>query len=302
MRNEPDTRPTGEPAHELDPIRAATIVLTGATTGIGRATALVLASEASHLILHGLEREHDIADLLRTVRTTMRPDTRLSYFRADYGDLAQVERLAKRIRSATDRIDVLINNAARPGPPARTVNAAGNEITFQTNYLAPVLLTSRLIDLIGDGRRGRIVNVASATHLSATLLLDDLVLAHHPYSPSSAYAHSKLALVTYSCWLAAHRPRRSLEVVSVHPGVISTRLLHTMFSVDGDPPEHAAANLRYVASRRADNGTYYDERNPTPPNPQARDRARQDRLHDLTVRTLHLSPRSTVTNERRLSP
>jgi NAD(P)-dependent dehydrogenase (short-subunit alcohol dehydrogenase family) len=291
-----DRRPVDAP----DDNHNATIVLTGATTGIGRATALSLAERAGHLILHGLERQDDVADLLGAVRTTMRPDTRLSYLRADYSDLADVERLARQIRAATGRIDILINNAARPGPPTRTVSGAGHEITLQTNYLAPVLLTSRLIDLIGDGRRGRIINVASATHLSATLLLGDLNLAHHPYSPSTAYAHSKLALVTYSCWLALHRPSPSLDVISMHPGVISTRLLHAMFSVAGDRPEHAAANIRYVASRHDDNGTYYDERNPVPPNPQAADRALQDRLHDVTFRALHLSPPARVTSERQL--
>ncbi|GII54322.1 retinol dehydrogenase [Planotetraspora thailandica] len=265
----------------------ATVVLTGATTGIGRATALSIADRAGHLILHGLEQEHEIADVLDAVRAAMRPDARLTYFAADYGDLADVTRLAVRIREATERIDILINNAARPGPPTRTISRAGNEITFQTNYLAPVLLTTRLIDLIGDGSRGRIVNVASATHLSATLFLDDLDLARHAYSPSTAYAHSKLALVAYSCWLAAHRPSRSIDVVSMHPGVIATRLLHAMFSIAGDRPEHAAANIRYVAMRRDDNGVYYDERTPEPPNPQASDEATQDRLHDITLRALH---------------
>jgi NAD(P)-dependent dehydrogenase (short-subunit alcohol dehydrogenase family) len=117
-------------------------------------------------------------------------------------------------------------------------------------------------------------------------ITDTLSLAHDPYSPSTAYAHSKLALVTYSCWLAAHRPSPSLDVVSMHPGVISTRLLHAMFSIAGDRLQYAAANIRYVASRRGDNGTYYDERTPQPPNPQASDPAIQNRLHDITSRTL----------------
>jgi NAD(P)-dependent dehydrogenase (short-subunit alcohol dehydrogenase family) len=273
-----------------DPAHDPTVVLTGATSGIGRATALVLADRAGHLILHGLEDEHEVTDLLRTVRDWMRPGTRLDYIPANYHHLADVERLARRVRAATDRIDLLVNNAARPGPPTRTLGDAGHEITFQTNYLAPVLLTSRLTDLIGAARRGRIVNIASATHLSAALLLDDLSLARHPYSPSTAYAHSKLALVTYSCWLAAHRPSRSLEVVSMHPGVISTPLLHAMFSVTGDRPERAAANIAFVASRRDDNGTYYDERVPASPNPQATDQAQQERLHELTLKALHLAP------------
>lgn len=260
----------------------ATIVLTGATTGIGRATALTLAPTAGRLILHGLERDEDVADLLRTVNAAMRPHTHLDYFQADYLDFAGVERLARRIRETADRIDLLINNAARPGPPTRTVDDTGTEVTFRVNLLAPVLLTDRLLDMIA----GRIVNVASATHLSATLHLDDLNLTRHPYSPSTAYAHSKLALVTYSLWLAAHRPSRTLDVVSMHPGVISTRLLHAMFTIGGDPPEHAAANIRYVASRRTDNGTYYDERTPASPNPQATDRAIQDRLHERVLRML----------------
>ncbi|MEV1333910.1 SDR family NAD(P)-dependent oxidoreductase [Micromonospora costi] len=260
--------------------------MTGATSGIGRATALALAGTAGHLVLHGPEPEHDVRELLAAVRAALRPGTPLTYVAADYGDLAAVTGLARQIRAGTDRIDLLVNNAARPGPATRTIGDDGNEVTLQTNYPAPVLLTTGLLDLIGRDAPGRIVNVASATHLSATLYLDDPGLARHPYSPSTAYAHSKLALVTYSCWLAAHRPRPSLDVVSVHPGVISTRLLHAMFSIGGERPEQAAATIRYVAARRDDNGTYYDERRPAPPNPQASDPATQDRLHDLTARLL----------------
>jgi NAD(P)-dependent dehydrogenase (short-subunit alcohol dehydrogenase family) len=291
------TSPTVGRAEELDAIREATIVLTGATTGIGRATALAIADRPGKLILHGLEPEHDVADLLAMVRAAMHPEAQLRYFAADYGELANVTRLARDIRAATDRVDILINNAARPGPPTHSVSGAGHEVTLQTNYLAPVVLTTALIDLIGKRPPGRIVNVASATHHSATLRLDDLNLAHQRYSPSTAYAHSKLALVTYSCWLAAHRPRSSVEVVSMHPGIISTRLLHAMFSIAGDRPEDAAANIRSVASRRGDNGTYYDQRTPEPPNPQASDPAIQNRLHELTSRILRDQLSSWTANQ-----
>jgi NAD(P)-dependent dehydrogenase (short-subunit alcohol dehydrogenase family) len=81
----------------------------------------------------------------------------------------------------------------------------GNEITLQTNYLAAVALTESALDLMRQPRPSRIVNVASATHLSATLHLDDLNLERHPYSPVIAYSQSKLALVTYTCWLAERR-------------------------------------------------------------------------------------------------
>ncbi|BCB80838.1 SDR family NAD(P)-dependent oxidoreductase [Phytohabitans flavus] len=254
--------------------------MTGATTGIGRATALALTGRASHLILHGLEPEAQVGELLGAVRAALPSEATLSYFAADFSELVEAERLVSDIRGVTDRVDLLINNAARPGPPTRTVTDTGYEITFQTNYLAPVVLTSGLLDLITDGR---ILNIASATHLSATLHLDDLTLARHGYSPSTAYAHSKLALVTYSCWLATHRPNPAIDVVSQHPGIIATRLLHAMFAVGGDRPEHAAANIAHVASLRDDNGTYYDERRPAPPNPEATEPATQDRLHAATV-------------------
>jgi NAD(P)-dependent dehydrogenase (short-subunit alcohol dehydrogenase family) len=261
-------------------------VLTGATSGIGQATALAIADRADHLILQGLEPERKVGDLLHTVRTAMRPGATLSYLTADFGDLDEVTGLVRMVRRATDRIDLLINNAARPGPPTRTLTADGNEITFQTNYLAPVALTHGLLEPLGNGPRPRIVNVASATHLSATLRLDDLTFARHAYSPSTVYAHAKLALVTYSCRLAEHRPTATLDVVSMHPGVISTPLLHAMFSIPGDRPEHAAANVIHVASLRGDNGTYYDERTPAAPNAQATDRSAQDDLYEVTVRLL----------------
>jgi NAD(P)-dependent dehydrogenase (short-subunit alcohol dehydrogenase family) len=242
-------------------LSGATVVLTGATTGIGRATAVALAPRVRRLIVHGPDASTDVP-------------TDAAYLRADYGRLAEVVALARDVRSATDRVDLLVNNAARPGPPARTPSADGNEVTWQTNYLAPVALTTLL-----SGHVGRIVNVASATHLSASLHLD-------AYSPSGAYAHSKLALVTYTCWLADHLPPTATAAVSVHPGVIATDLLRAMFSIGGDRPERAAENLIDVATRDGDNGTYYDERTPAAPNPIALRRDAQERLHEQTVAAL----------------
>jgi NAD(P)-dependent dehydrogenase (short-subunit alcohol dehydrogenase family) len=260
-------------------LEGATVVLTGATTGIGRATAVALAPRARRLIVHGPQSPAEVAELMDQLRA----GGEVVYLLADYGELAAVERLAEGIRSATDRVDVLINNAARPGAPTRTLSRDGIELTLQTNYLAPVALTTALLDLMPSGR---IVNVASATHLSATLHLDDLELARHAYSPSTAYAHSKLALVTYTCWLAKNLPSASLEAVSMHPGVIATDLLHAMFSIGGDSVEYAAANLLEVVSLTGDNGTYYDERVPASPNPIAQNPETQTRLHQLTTNLL----------------
>lgn len=264
-------------------LRGATVVLTGATSGIGYASALVFAPLAGRLVLHGIEPAGQVADRLDAIRSRMRQGAELLYYAADFGVLAEVTRLASDLRAATDHIDLLINNAGRPGPATRTVTVDGNEATLQTNYLAPFLLTTKLAEVIGGSPYGRIVNIASATHLSATLELDDLNLARHRYSPTIAYARSKLALVAYSAWLAAHPPGPNVDVVSMHPGVIATPLLHAMFSIGGDPPERAAAAVVAVASRERDNGRYYDEEEPAAPNPLAADPLVQDRLHEATV-------------------
>jgi NAD(P)-dependent dehydrogenase (short-subunit alcohol dehydrogenase family) len=159
----------------------------------------------------------------------------------------------------------------------------GNELTLQVNYLAPVALTWLLAQRAE--RPQRVVNVASATHLSATLALDDLDLGQG-YSPVAAYARAKLAVVMHTCWLAEHPLQAGFEAVSIHPGVIATGLLHAMFGAGGARPERAAANIVEVAGRSGDRGTYYDETRPAEPNPAARDRDAQAELLDHTVERL----------------
>jgi NAD(P)-dependent dehydrogenase (short-subunit alcohol dehydrogenase family) len=256
-----------------------TVVLTGATSGIGRAAAIALAGRVDHLLLHGPERRGDklVGELIEAAG---QEPTRVQYLQADYSRLAEVRRLAADIASLVPQIDVLVNNAGRPGPPRREVTPDGHESTLQVNYLAPVLLTELLLSRPG---MRRVVNVASATHFGATLDRDDLELEHR-YAGPAAYARSKLALVTYTCWLASERA--DTEVVSMHPGVIATDLLHAMFSVRGDSPAAAAENIVVVMGRRDDSGAYYDERRRTPPNDRAGDRRAQHWLREWTEAAL----------------
>jgi NAD(P)-dependent dehydrogenase (short-subunit alcohol dehydrogenase family) len=269
------------------------VMLTGATDGIGLATARRLAPQVRHLVLHGPQPDEEVRQLSLDIRRVMREGTTLTYLRADYNELAQVRELAARVADTVERLDVLINNAGRAGPPQRTLSVDGNEATLQTNYLAPFLLTTMLRPMLGGGRRTRIVNVASATHQSAILELDDLNLARHEYSPVRAYAQSKLALVTYTCALAAQLEEGQCEAVSLHPGVITTRLLDSLFHMRGDSPAHAAANVFYVASTDEPvNGRYYDEQQPARPNPIALDARTQQTL--LRLSTQLTSPREST--------
>ena len=260
-------------------------LLTGATHGIGEATAHRLCSLVDVLVLHGPEPQADVAPLLDDLHRRS-PSTDIMYLSADYARLRDVDALAAAVGDRVGGLDLLINNAGRPGPPRRTLTGDGHEATFQTNYLAPVALTTALLPIVGQEAAGRIINVASATHYSARLSLDDLEL-EHDYSSVSAYAHSKLAVVTYTCWLARRLKAGRIEAASVHPGVIATELLHAMFGAGGDPVDRGARNILDVAQRPPGiNGIYFDEDEPAAPNPAALVVANQERLIDATAQAL----------------
>jgi NAD(P)-dependent dehydrogenase (short-subunit alcohol dehydrogenase family) len=261
--------------------RWSTALLTGATHGIGAATARRLCPLVDVLLLHGPEPEADVEPAVLELRRR-NPSTEISYLSADYGRLSDVEALIESVRERVGALDLLINNAGRPGPPRRTLTGDGHEITFQTNYLAPVALTTGLLEIVGQ----RVVNVASATHYAATLRLHDLEL-ERDYTGVSAYAHSKLAVVTYTCWLARQLASGPVDAVSLHPGVISTGLLHAMFGSGGDRVDRGARNIVHAAELpRGVNGTYFNEAEPARPNTDALDVVNQQRLRELTAHAL----------------
>ena len=268
-----------------EPERWPTALLTGATHGIGEATARTLCPLVDVLLLHGPESEGQVAGALDELRNR-NPATEVRYLSSDYGQLGDVQALISTIRGRVDRLHLLINNAGRPGPPNRTLSADGHEITFQTNYLALVALTTGLLDMLETSGRGRVINVASATHYSAELDLHDLEMEHR-YSGPSAYAHSKLAIVGYTCWLARQLESSAVEAASIHPGVISTALLHAMFGPGGDSVERGALNILSLVQRPVGvNGVYFDEDTPARPNPEALDISKQERLIDATAHAL----------------
>jgi NAD(P)-dependent dehydrogenase (short-subunit alcohol dehydrogenase family) len=262
--------------------RYRSALLTGATHGIGAATARRLAPLVDVLFLHGIEPEAAVAGMLGDLRGAS-PGTELIYVRADFDRLAELDGLVDAVARHGTGLGLLVNNAGRPGSPRRTLSADGHEATFQTNYLALVALTSALLGTLAGADRARIVNVSSRTHLSATLALDDLELERE-YSPVAAYAHSKLAIVTYTCWLARQLESSAVEAASLHPGVISTELLHAMFGSGGAPAEVGAHSIVSLVQRPVGvNGEYFDEDRPAEPNPDALVTENQDRLVAATT-------------------
>ncbi|WP_275003516.1 SDR family NAD(P)-dependent oxidoreductase [Promicromonospora iranensis] len=257
-------------------IEGRTVVLTGATSGIGAAAACRLAQEADLLVVQGPEPETDVAPLLRELRAAGR--ARVEYVSADFASFAEVRKAARQVLGTAEGIDVLINNAGVPGSMGRQLTADGNERTIQVNYLALALWSDLLVPGMNDG--GRIVNVGSTTHRMTSLALDDINL-RRGYDPVRAYAQSKLAIVTYSAWLAGRLPR-GISVVAISPGVISTGLLHAMFGGGGAPVAHGAQRIREAVLADVPSGTYIDDGDVVAASDDALDTTTQDRLAELT--------------------
>jgi len=194
-----------------------TILITGATDGLGQALAHRLTTDGATVVLHGRDQEKldRTAAELRDIRGAGRTQT----LRADLADLAQVRRLAAEARQATDRLDVLVSNAGIGGgePDGRTrrTSADGYELRFAVNYLAGFLLTLELLPLLRASAPARIVHVASIGQ--HPLDFADLMLTRGYTAPAPTARASSRRSCPGSNWLAASRPPRSRSTACTPP-------------------------------------------------------------------------------------
>lgn len=219
-----------------------TILVTGATDGIGLATARELARQGHEVVLHGRneERVGRACDAIRTVV----PDASLLTACADLGDLAAVARMAQELAARLPRLDVLINNAG-VYMTNRTISRDGFEMTLAVNHLAHFLLTNLLLPLLKKSAAPRVVTVSSMVHTSGRIEFDNMN-SEQNFNGYHAYANSKLANALFANELARREPW--LTSNSLHPGVIGTKLLHAAFSMQGDTVTDGARTSVYLAT------------------------------------------------------
>lgn len=198
------------------------MIVTGATNGIGRVTAHVLAQTGATVVLVGRSQE-------RLARTTdeIRVDTphaRLDTICADLSTQAEVIAVADTIKSRYDRIDVLLNNAGA-FYTQRQISVDGIEMTWALNHMAPFLLTNALLDLFRASAPARIITVSSMAHQAARMNFADIEGAVR-FSGWNAYAQSKLANILFTYELADRLQQTDITVNCLHPGFVATGFAH----------------------------------------------------------------------------
>jgi retinol dehydrogenase 14 len=199
------------------PMTGSTVLITGATSGIGMATAAGLAAMGADLAIVGRDRERT-EGAARELRTA--GSGHVDLFAADMSSQAEVRRLAGEVLGRLPRIDVLVNNVGGYWN-TRHVTADGLERTFALNHLAPFLLTALLLDRLRSSPRARVVNVASGAHSLGHIDFDDLQ-GERSYSGSRAYNQSKLANVLFTYELARRLQGSTVTANALHPGVVRT--------------------------------------------------------------------------------
>ena len=257
------------------------IVLTGATSGLGRAVAHTLASRPGRLILHGRN-----PDLLRELAADLSGmAAQIDVVQADLSDLAQVQQLAVDVAELTDQLDVLVHNAGvgKGATDTRQVSADDHELRLAVNHLAPFALTQRLLPLLEKGAPSRVVNVASGAQQPIDFADPQL---EHDYSGDRAYAQSKFAMVAAGFALAKTLLPEVVTVNSLHPATLMpTRMVHEGYGRTVDDLQtgvDAVINLIENPALADVTGQYFSIQQPATAHPATYDVPTQQRLWSLS--------------------
>jgi len=280
------------------PMTGRTVLVTGGTGGIGKATAIGLATKGAHLAITGRDRERT-EGAAREIRAA--GGGQVDVFVADLSSQSEVRRLADEVLESLSRIDVLVNNVGGYWK-TRHVTADGLERTFALNHLAPFLLTNLLLDRLKQSAPARVVTVSSAAQFMGRIDFDDLQ-GERAYSGTRAYSQSKLANVLFTYELARKLQATSVTANALHPGVVRTafgaedpggvqRLLTPFIRPFMKTPAQGAATSIHLASSpdlEQVTGKYFANSTPKRSAKRSYDEAAAERLWQVSAELVNLT-------------
>jgi NAD(P)-dependent dehydrogenase (short-subunit alcohol dehydrogenase family) len=276
----------------LSDLTGRVCVVTGATRGIGRATAEGLAALGASLVLLCRRAEDGAAVAASIIGSGGHPP---EIVLCDLSSQASIRSAADAIVRAHPRLQVLINNAGVL-LRSREVSVDGYEMQLAVNHLAYFLLTNLLLDALKAGAPARIVNVSSGAHQGGRIDFDALQ-SERRYDPIRVYSMTKLANILFTHELAGRLEGTRVTVNSVHPGVIATRLLEeylgvpaagaaTVRTFGGNPERGAETSIYLAASPEVEgiSGGYFVNRQESRSSPASYDEATARKLWDASAR------------------
>src|SRR6266849_7706258 len=274
------------------------VMITGANSGIGRATSLSLAKMGSTIVMVARNKERGEAARSEILKESQ--NNSVDLLLADLSSLESVRQLAAEFQKKYSTLQVLINNAGLFNQ-RRHVTTDGYEDTFATNYLAPFLLTNLQLDLLKASAPSRIINVSSVGHYSGHINFDDLNLEKE-YGGWKAYGQSQLPLVLLTHELAKKLRGTSVTVNAVHPGTVATNIWTRPFGPVGfitalpklfmASPEKGAETVVYLASSpdaRNLNGEYVEKLKVKKSSDESYDEEIAQRLWDVSAKLTRIS-------------
>jgi NAD(P)-dependent dehydrogenase (short-subunit alcohol dehydrogenase family) len=283
---------------ERRPMAGKTVLITGASGGIGRATAVGLATMGAHLAITGRDRGRTAgaADEIRAAG-----GGQVDVFVADLSDQGEVRRLAGEVLQRLSRIDVLINNVGGYWN-TRHVTADGLEYTLALNHLAAFLLTQLLLDRLTQSTPARVVTVSSNVQAQGRIDFDD-IQGMRSYSGARAYNQSKLANVLFTYELARRLPAESVTANALQPGVVSTSFgaedpatvqrvfIPFLRPLMKTPAQGAAMSIQLASAPDLDHvtGRYFANGKPKKSSPRSYDEAAAMRLWQVSADLVGLS-------------
>ncbi|MYS94419.1 MULTISPECIES: SDR family NAD(P)-dependent oxidoreductase [Streptomyces] len=260
----------------------STILITGATSGLGRYVAFELVRSGHVVLVHGRD-----ADRTERLAEELRTEGDAEGLVADLASLAQVRELAAHVGDAHPELDVLINNAGvGAGPPGsgRELSSDGHELRLAVNYLAPVVLTRALLPVLRANAPTRIVNVGSAGQ--EPLVVDDPEFIRG-YDGVSAYCRSKFALAAHTFALAEELDGTGVSVNVLHPATyMDTAMVREADVTPWNTVADGAAGVLALATRHLGSGRYYDGTSPARAHEAAYDPEVRKRLAAVTEQLL----------------
>jgi len=227
-------------------------IITGANSGIGKATAIDLAKMNATIVMmcrskeRGEEAQKEIIELTGNKKVDL--------FLCDLSSQESIRKFVSEFKSKYQKLHILINNAGVM-LSKRGVSVDGFEMNFAVNHLAPFLLTNLLLDALKNSAPSRIINVSSAAHRMAKMDFDDLQSEKMKYRLMKIYGASKLALMLFSYELSRRLEGTSVTVNTLHPGLVNTNLGQDQSSFSQGfgklffkKPEKGAETSIYLAS------------------------------------------------------